>query len=223
MLNLVVGKSPEIAELPITDALSRQQYAELVGAQRLPRIDILLSEEERGFPLRRNVLSRDGKYFEPRLHHDHAEDHIQRTASLLPRVFSDPLAPTGRHIRSTSAYPACAQHTRRLVDLSVADAGLLAIVIEHRLEAGPVCVSRGSGHLGFCQLRAADMSDVGFTASVYQFATEFVQSIRSAVPDSGVSCSNALLKTALTNFDNYPFVSLHQHITRWYLVGHLSC
>ncbi|ASJ71295.1 hypothetical protein IMCC3135_05915 [Granulosicoccus antarcticus IMCC3135] len=56
------------------------------------------------------------------------------------------------------------------IDFSVDNTGLLALVVEHCLEAGPACVKRRLGHRGFCQLRATDISHVDLAASIDQIA-----------------------------------------------------
>ncbi|ASJ72728.1 hypothetical protein IMCC3135_13205 [Granulosicoccus antarcticus IMCC3135] len=69
------------------------------------------------------------------------------------------------------------------IDFSIDNTGLLALVVEHCLEAGPACVKRRLGHRGFCQLRATDISHVDLAASIDQIAAEFMQGICSAIPD----------------------------------------
>ncbi len=86
-------------------------------------------------------------------------------------------------------------HSRGIgfIDFSVDNTGLLALVVEHCLEAGPACVKYRLGHPGFCQLRATDISHVDLAASIDQIAAEFMQGICSAIPDFFVNRPGAPL------------------------------
>ena len=125
------------------------------------------------------------------------------TLTTLPFSYRKPVYPLRAAKRSAGR---TGTRGKCLINFAIDNAGLLALVFKHSLEAGPSGIKHRFGHFGFRQFGGRNVADVNFAAPVNQLATEFMKCVCAFIPNFSVNRLSPFLSAGTLGFSKLLFL-----------------